>query len=105
MVAGPRYWGNKGLRPLYPCSCGGPVTRLYPPCGVRTGGRKEKSKKDAKKKRERRPEGIGKKISDRQLPGRFELPSTDSESVVIAATLRELGHAQLVKTPIPKFLE
>ena len=33
----------------------------------------------------------------KQLPGRFELPSTDSESVVIAATLREQGipHRQI----------
>ena len=36
-----RYWGNKRLRPLYPCSCGGPVAQLDPPCGVREGTGKE----------------------------------------------------------------
>ena len=26
----PRYWGNKGLRPLYPGSCGGPLAAHDP---------------------------------------------------------------------------
>ena len=44
-----------------------------------TASRGERAKKKPKKKQ------------NRKLTGRFELPSTDSESVVIAATLREQG--------------
>ena len=44
---------------------------------------------------ERAPSQKPKKEKAVQLTGRFELPSTDSESVVIAATLREQGMQRL----------
>ena len=52
-----------------------------------------KGKKESRAKRRKK----GKTRKEVELPGRFELPSTDSESVVIAATLREQGipHRQI----------